>query len=488
MDVTNRVEIPRPPEPIAKPRKRFVGTSASGSTSKTPISRRVANRLPDDILLDPELNQAIQSLPDNYNFEVHKTVWVIRRDNVKTVALQMPEGLMMYGCAIADIIERFTGALPLLLADVTYGACCIDDYTAREMGAEMIVHYGHSCLIPVDQTSLKTLYVFVEIAFDTAHLSLSVRRNFPSSRTAFQQAILAADEVEPGAKVEIVLEPDGNGSHEGMGEELPTRLALVSTIQFVAAVQTLRTDLETSLPPLEEDPIYEGDGTIAQIRKEDIGIWRGRYDVTVPQSKPLSQGEVLGCTAPKLHEVDALIFVADGRFHLESIMIANPTVPAFRYDPYSKKFTRETYDHQEMRRVRGDAVRVARQGLLEKGSGSWAVVLGTLGRQGSLSVLRSMTSSLPVHSDPPLLLLISELSPAKVDLLPHELISTFVQTSCPRLSIDWGYAFNRPLLSPYEASVAVGRARGWSGLEIAGGEKGSGDYPMDFYSVSVERV
>ena len=87
-----------------------------------------------------------------------------------------------------------------------------------------------------------------------------------------------------------------------------------------------------------------------------------------------------------------------------------------------------------------------------------------------------------------MLLLISELSPAKVDLLPHELISTFVQTSCPRLSIDWGYAFNRPLLSPYEASVAVGRARGWSGLEIAGGEKGSGDYPMDFYSVSVERV
>ena len=81
-------------------------------------------------------------------------------------------------------------------------------------------------------------------------------------------------------------------------------------------------------------------------------------------------------------------YVGDGRFHLESIMIANPTVPAFRYDPYSKKFTRETYEHQEMRMVRGDAVRVARQGLMEKGSGSWAVILGTLGRQGSLSVLR----------------------------------------------------------------------------------------------------
>ena len=161
--------------------------------------------------------------------------------------------------------------------------------------------------VPVDQTSLKTLYVFVEIAFDTAHLSLSVRRNFPSSRTAFQQAILAADEVEPGAKIDIVLEPEKDCSAKGTEQEIPTRLALVSTIQFVAAVQTLRTDLETSLPHLEENPNVEGDGTIAQVRKADLGIWRGRYDVTVPQSKPLSQGEVLGCTAPKLHDVDALM-------------------------------------------------------------------------------------------------------------------------------------------------------------------------------------
>lgn len=47
-----------------------------------------------------------KALPGNYNFEIHKTIYHIRRDNVQSVALQMPEGLMMYGCAIADIIER----------------------------------------------------------------------------------------------------------------------------------------------------------------------------------------------------------------------------------------------------------------------------------------------------------------------------------------------------------------------------------------------
>jgi 2-(3-amino-3-carboxypropyl)histidine synthase len=100
-------------------------------------------------------------LPSNYSFEIHKTVHQLRRDRIRTVALQMPEGLMIYGPIIADILENYTypaastgpggqyegmDVTPLLLADVTYGACCIDDFTAKEMGAEMIVHYGHSCL------------------------------------------------------------------------------------------------------------------------------------------------------------------------------------------------------------------------------------------------------------------------------------------------------------------------------------------------------
>ena len=103
----------------------------------------------------------LPGLPSNYSFEIHKTVHQLRRDRIRTVALQMPEGLMIYGPIIADILENYTypaseigpggkyegmDVTPLLLADVTYGACCIDDFTAKEMGAEMIVHYGHSCL------------------------------------------------------------------------------------------------------------------------------------------------------------------------------------------------------------------------------------------------------------------------------------------------------------------------------------------------------
>lgn len=79
-------------------------------------------------------------------------------------------------------------------------------------------------------------------------------------------------------------------------------------------------------------------------------------------------------------------------------MIANPLVPAFRYDPYTKRLTRELYEHEEMRRLRGKAVEEAKESLRigekERTAGRgeesdiWAVVLGTLGRQGNLRVLR----------------------------------------------------------------------------------------------------
>ena len=101
-------------------------------------------------------------------------------------------------------------------------------------------------------------------------------------------------------------------------------------------------------------------------------------------------------------------------------MIANPTVPAFRYDPYSKKFTRERYAHEEMKTVRNDAVQTARKSIdtfahrsatnaentsFVKFSSDpldeppmWGVILGTLGRQGSFKQLQVYFA---IHLGPP---------------------------------------------------------------------------------------
>lgn len=57
---------------------------------------RAVNKIPDELLNDPLLNRACESLPQNYNFEVHKTIWRIRSLNAKRVALQLPEGNSLF--------------------------------------------------------------------------------------------------------------------------------------------------------------------------------------------------------------------------------------------------------------------------------------------------------------------------------------------------------------------------------------------------------
>jgi len=77
----------------------------------------------------------VEILPSNYNFEIHKTVWRIRSVQAKCVALQFPEGLLMYSCVISDILESFAGVeRTMIMGDVTFGACCVDDYSALALG------------------------------------------------------------------------------------------------------------------------------------------------------------------------------------------------------------------------------------------------------------------------------------------------------------------------------------------------------------------
>lgn len=63
----------------------------------------------------------------------------------------------------------------MVLGDVTYGACCIDDLSAGALGAQLLVHYGHSCLVPVGETTVPCMYVFVDIKVDVPHLVETVR-------------------------------------------------------------------------------------------------------------------------------------------------------------------------------------------------------------------------------------------------------------------------------------------------------------------------
>ena len=195
-------------------------------------------------------------------------------------------------------------------------------------------------------------------------------------------------------------------------------------------------------------------------------ILNGDYEcgVGISQAKPLSKGEVLGCTAPIMQPgIDVMVFVADGRFHLESAMIANPAVKAFRYDPYGKRMTREMYDIPAMMNARRSVIASA------KGVTRWGIVLGTLGRQGNPHILERIRKLITAKGHTSFLLLLSEIFPSKMSLFDKE-VDAWVQIACPRLSVDWGDMFTKPVLSTYEAFVALGQVK-WREV-----------YPQDYYA------
>lgn len=226
-------------------------------------TRAVLKGIPPEIENDPVLISAIEKLPSNYNFEIPKTVWKIKQLNAKVVALQLPEGLQLFAEDLSSILTFYCGVVCVNMGDVTYGACCVDDVSAVSLRADLLVHYGHSCLVPIDHTTLPVMYVFVDIQFDSVHLIETVKATFEKS----------------------------------------TPLALVSIVQFVGSLQQLAVTL----------------------REE------GFTQVLVPQSRPLSPGEVLGCTSPPLPQEPryTILALGDGRFHLESIMISNPELDTY---------------------------------------------------------------------------------------------------------------------------------------------------------------
>jgi 2-(3-amino-3-carboxypropyl)histidine synthase len=339
-------------------------------------------------------------LPAHYHFEIDKTIKRIKEKKATRVALQFPEGLLMFSAPIADLLEEETGAEMVILGDVTYGACCVDDYAATALGCDFLVHYGHSCLISIKDCTLPNMmYVFVEIDIDVSHFVDTIKALVPSH----------------------------------------TKVCCIATIQFVSSLRGA------------------------------VGMLQQHFDhpIHVPQNRPLSSGELLGCTSPKVDAamgIEMVLYIGDGRFHLESFMIHNPAIRALQYNPYEKKLTREEYAHDEMHTLRQSAIADA------KSAASIGIVMGTLGRQGNPKLVDRLTALAEQQGKSVVTFLMSEIFPSKLASIPD--VDAFIQVACPRLSIDWGYAFDRPLLNPYEAEVALGSTT-WQTT-----------YPMDHYSKS----
>ncbi|KAG8906945.1 Diphthamide biosynthesis protein 2 [Tulasnella sp. 403] len=104
--------------------------------------------------------RCIQVSPDTYSegrveeaYEIDWTVAQLHVGNYQRIALQFPDELLHVSVPIYRAIKAKVGAKQevYILADTTYGSCCVDEVAAQHVDADVIVHYGHACLSPTSR-------------------------------------------------------------------------------------------------------------------------------------------------------------------------------------------------------------------------------------------------------------------------------------------------------------------------------------------------
>jgi diphthamide biosynthesis protein 2 len=168
---------------------------ATPGLSAPPALSTPAEHLFDHVKPEDEGVQMRRKRPDGELrdvYEVDRTVKEIREGGWRNVALQFPDSMLPDAPGVLDLLRdelRKVGTRQsegqagsegaaeqrkadaagakrriYILADTSYSACCVDEVAAEHIDAQVVVHYGRSCLSPTSR--LPVIYVFTKHDLD----------------------------------------------------------------------------------------------------------------------------------------------------------------------------------------------------------------------------------------------------------------------------------------------------------------------------------
>jgi diphthamide biosynthesis protein 2 len=144
-------------------------------------------------------------------YEIQRTLEEIRRHSWRRVALQFPDEMLCDSVRVFQLLARgLRHVLPgpdlrldqernshtspeqltsnvsrlnlddvgvtvrlTILADTSYGSCCVDEIAAEHVEADAVVHYGRTCLSPTAR--LPVIYIFTKQSLDREKVVASFR-------------------------------------------------------------------------------------------------------------------------------------------------------------------------------------------------------------------------------------------------------------------------------------------------------------------------
>ena len=316
-------------------------------------------------------------------------------ENYDSIVLQAPEGLQRYLTRLGECITELTGIKPLLLGDPVYGACDLHlgelYILAARTGKTLVVHVGHTPYPPDLKSGFEP--PGVDVVYLNAESLLDV-----------------GDEL-----IDKAAELARERGHR--------RIGLVATIQHVRLLNSL------------EQKFSE----------------RG-LEAIVPRGYPpyFLDGQVIGCDYRVARRIspDAYVIVAGGSFHALGLYLAT-LKDVIQLDPYAGK----VIDFTPI----GVKVLKKRLYLVAKASTmrSMAVILGLKEGQFRLRLAQRLLRLADEKGIRHYIIVSGTLNEYVLRNIDNDDIEFYTVTSCPRIAIDDLGGFEKPVLTPGEAFMAL---------------------------------
>ncbi|KAL7796768.1 putative diphthamide synthesis domain-containing protein [Trichoderma ceciliae] len=109
-------------------------------------------------------------------YEISRTAAEIIAGGWKRVALQFPDHMLVDAPRVVEVLKQDLGGAGAeegtkdwricILADTSYSACCVDEVAAEHTNADVVIHYGRTCLSPTSRLPVIYVYTSHELNHD----------------------------------------------------------------------------------------------------------------------------------------------------------------------------------------------------------------------------------------------------------------------------------------------------------------------------------
>lgn len=226
---------------------------------------------------------------------------------------------------------------------------------------------------------------------------------------------------------------------------------------YVEARATIPVEdvVEKALPMLEKLSRIGLATTIQHVQTLDgareILLRAGKTVIIGDAGRTNYPGQVIGCDYSNVksiaNEVEAFLFIGGGHFHALGIALATskPTIVA---DPYEKRAYAVDSEAQKILKQRWASIEQAKKAR------TFAVFVGLKPGQKRLDEALGLKEKLEKSGKTAYLFAVREILPEVMMEFPT--VEAYVDTACPRISLDDASRFPKPVLTENETLVVLG--------------------------------